>query len=221
VNYINNMGQQRNPFEDPMKGTTTVALRFKDGVFVATDRRASAGTFVASKRAKKLHKLNEYTVATIAGLVADAQYLVNLTRANLNLYELNRGYTPSTKMAGNLLASILYEQFRTFMPFYVAMLVAGIDKDGAHLYNLDASGAIIDEDFASTGSGSMLSYGVLESLWKKDMDEENALKVGLRAIFTSISRDTATGDGIDAVVVNKDGIRWLTEEEINKVLEEF
>jgi len=185
MNMMNNYGQQ-NPFENPMKGTTTVALRFKDGVVVATDRRASAGTFVASKRAKKLHQLNDYTVATIAGLVADAQYLVNLTKANLNLYELNRGYPPTTKMAGNLLASVLYEQFRSYMPFYVAMLVCGLDKYGPHVYNLDAS-----------------------------------IKLGLRALSTSISRDTATGNGMDALVVNKDGIRWLTEEEIKKILEEL
>ncbi|MHA1114860.1 MAG: proteasome subunit beta [Candidatus Heimdallarchaeum aukensis] len=220
MNMMNNYGQQ-NPFENPMKGTTTVALRFKDGVVVATDRRASAGTFVASKRAKKLHQLNDYTVATIAGLVADAQYLVNLTKANLNLYELNRGYPPTTKMAGNLLASILYEQFRSYMPFYVAMLVCGLDKYGPHVYNLDASGAIIDEDYASTGSGSLFSYGVLEAFWKEGLTEDEAIKLGLRALSTSISRDTATGNGMDALVVNKDGIRWLTEEEIKKILEEL
>ncbi len=220
MNFVNNMGQQREPFE-PMKGTTTLALRYKDGVFVATDKRASAGTFVASKRAKKLHVLNSHTVATIAGLVADAQYLVNLTRANLNLYELNRGYPATTRMAGSLLASILYEQFRSYMPFYVAMIVAGIDDEGPHVYDLDASGAIIDEDYASTGSGSMFSYGVLEALWKKDMTEKQGIELGLKAISTSIKRDTATGNGISAVIVNKDGIRWLTDEEIKKVVGEI
>lgn len=215
---INNL--PNNPFTDPKHGTTTVAARYKDGVVVATDKRASMGTFVASKRAQKLHQLNEHTVVTIAGLVADAQYLVNLTRANLNLYALSRGYEPTTEMAGYLLASIMYEQFRSFFPYYVNMLVCGIDNKGPHVYFLDSSGSISDEDFASTGSGSMIAYGVLESSWKEGMNQTEALKLVVTALKTAISRDAATGDGMDVVVVSKKGVNWLSAKDIEKVLME-
>lgn len=212
-------GMANNPFMDPKHGTTTIAVRFKGGIVAVADKRASMGSFVASKKAEKLHELNGFTVATIAGLVSDAQYLVRLTRANLSLYELGRGYSPTTKMAGNLLASIMYEQYRSYFPYWVSLIVAGLDKDGPHIYTLDMAGGITEEDFASTGSGSLVAYGVLESTWKKDIPEEEAVKIAITALATAISRDTATGDGMDAVVVNKKGVRRLTAAEVKKNLE--
>jgi proteasome beta subunit len=220
MNNPNFNGMPNNRYMEPKHGTTTVALRYKGGVVAAADKRASMGSFVASKKAEKLHELNKHTVATIAGMVSDAQYLVNLTRANINLYELGRGYAPTTKMAGNLLASIMYEQYRSYFPYWVNMMVCGLDNEGPHVYTLDMAGGISDEDFASTGSGSMIAYGVLESSWKKDLPEAEGLKIAVTALATAISRDAATGDGMDVAIVNKDGVKRLTPAEIKKVLEE-
>jgi proteasome beta subunit len=219
MNNPNFNGMGNSPFMDPKHGTTTVAVRFKGGTVVAADKRASMGSFVASKKAEKVHQLNGFTVASIAGLVGDAQYLIHLTRANLNLYELGRGYSPTTKMAGNLLASIMYEQYRSYFPYYAVLIVAGLDKDGPHIYTLDMAGGITEEDFASTGSGSMVAYGVLESTWKDGLTEEEGLKVALTALATAISRDTATGDGMDVLLVNKKGVKRLTADEVKGYLE--
>ena len=219
MNNPNFNGMANGPFMEPKHGTTTIAVRFKGGIAAAADKRASMGTFVASKKAEKLHELNGFTIATIAGMVSDAQYLVNLTRANLNLYELGRGYSPSTKMAGNLLASIMYEQYRSYFPYWVTMIVAGLDDDGPHIYTLDMAGGITEEDFASTGSGSLVAYGVLESTWKENLTEEEGLKIAVTALATAISRDAATGDGMDVVIVNKKGVKRLTADEVTKVLE--
>ena len=220
MNNMNFNNMQNGPVIEAKHGTTTVALRFKDGVVVAADKRASMGTFIASKKTEKIHDLNKHTIATIAGLVSDAQYLVNLTRANVNLYELNRGYPPSTKMVGNLLASVMYEQYRAYFPYYVAMLACGLDNEGPHVFTLDMAGGITDEDFASTGSGSMIAYGVLDSTWKEGLTKDAALKIGITALKTAISRDTATGDGMDVAVVDKKGIKRLTTDQVKAVLEE-
>ena len=217
-NMQNNM--QNVPMMEPKHGTTTVALRFKDGVVVAADKRASMGTFIASKKIEKIYDLNKHTIATIAGLVSDAQYLVNLTKANINLYELGRGYPPTTKMVGNLLASVMYEQYRAYFPYYVSMLACGLDNEGPHVFTLDMAGGITDEDFASTGSGSMIAYGVLDSTWKEGLTKDAALKIGITALKTAISRDTATGDGMDVAVVDKKGIKRLTTDQVKAVLEE-
>ena len=219
MNAPNFNGMNGSPFTELKHGTTTIALRFKDGVVVAADKRASMGTFVASKKAEKVHILNDFTVATIAGLVSDAQYLINLTRANINLYELARGYPPTSKMAGNLLASIMYEQYRQYFPYYVNMIVAGLDKEGPHVFNLDMAGGITDEDFASTGSGSLVAIGVLESTWKADLPEKDAIGIAIKALATAISRDTATGDGMDVAVVNKKGVKKIKPEEVKTILE--
>jgi proteasome beta subunit len=220
-NTQSNMQPPLNPSElNGLHGTTTVATKYKNGVVVAADHRASGGTFIMSKNAQKIHKLNSKTVTTISGLVSDAQYIIRLTRAEMRLFELSRNITVTTKMAGNLLASMLHGQFRTGFPFYVHLIVAGIDEEGTHVYFLDHSGSINDEDYASSGSGSLVAYGVYEALFKKDMTEAKALNITLRALAASMERDAATGNGMDCLVITKDGIKELSNEEIDTILKE-
>ena len=66
------------PKFNPEKGTTGLAMRFKDGVIIAADRRVSAGYYIASSQGKKIHKLTERIGIAISGLVSDAMALVEL-----------------------------------------------------------------------------------------------------------------------------------------------
>ena len=205
---------------DPLHGTTTVAFKIKDGVILAADRRASAGYLVVSKQAKKIHQLNKTTVMTIAGLVSDAQYLIKLVKAEIELYALSRNRNPTTVFIGNLLAAMLYGQYRRFFPYYVQLLVGGVDEQGPHVYNMDPSGAIGEEDFTSSGSGSVMSFGVLESSWHPDMTKEAGIKLATFCINASSSRDIASGDGIDMMVVTKEGTEVVPQGTISAILEE-
>jgi len=48
-------------------GTTPIGMVIRDGVILATESLATAGHFVANKKAQKLFKINEQCGATIAG----------------------------------------------------------------------------------------------------------------------------------------------------------
>lgn len=187
-----------------MKGTTGVALRFKDGAVVAADRRASMGTLVASKRAKKVHLIADHIGVGIAGLVSDAMMLVDLMKAELKLYELENGYKASVHVASSLLGTILYGGYRRYFPYWVQMLVAGIDKTGPHVYSLDLSGAVSEEDYFSIGSGSPMALGILEMDYSEDLSKDDAVALAKKALMSAIGRDTATGNGIDGIVFQKD-----------------
>ena len=193
-NNVNNM--------QPVKGTTGLALKFAGGIIIAADRRASMGTFVASKHAKKVHKLNEYTGMGIAGLVSDAQALIDLMKAELSLYELENGFRPTIKVAGSLLATIIHGGYRRYQPYWVQLLVGGVDRRGAHIYVLDPSGSLSEEDYFAIGSGTLLAIGVLESSWKADLTKIKAKELAITALKTAIGRDTATGNGIDGIIFN-------------------
>ena len=197
---------------EPVKGTTGLALKFADGAVIVSDRRASMGTFIASKHAKKIHKVNDYTGIGIAGLVSDAQALVDLLRSELRLYQLENNFQPSIKVAGSLLATIIHGGYRRYQPWWVQLLVAGVDRRGSHIYVLDPSGSISEEDYISIGSGTLLAMGVLENSWQADMKKENAKELAIAALKTAISRDTATGNGIDGIIFTKEGDKLMTEE---------
>src|SRR2546426_8099385 len=72
-------------------GTTTLGLVCKDGVVLAADRRATAGTLIAHKRTKKVYRLDDNIGLTTAGLLGDLQVLGPYITAEGGLYKLERG----------------------------------------------------------------------------------------------------------------------------------
>ncbi len=201
----NNYGNQM----QPVKGTTGLALKFTDGCVLVADRRASMGTFVASKTAKKVYKLNDYTGMGIAGLVSDAQALVDLMRSELRLYKLENNFDPSVKVAGSLLATILHGGYRRYQPWWVQLLVTGVDRRGPHVYILGPDGSISEENFIAIGSGTLLAIGVLEDAWKPDLTKDKARDLAIAALKAAIGRDVATGNGIDGLIFTKDEVEEI------------
>ncbi len=206
--------QPNNIEQQLTKGTTTVAVKCKDCAILVADMRASMGTLVASDHAKKVHQLNDYSAITIAGLVSDAQYIIDIMQAQIRLFELDRKRKPKTSMIANLVKNMLYGQYRQYFPFYVQLMVGGWDKAGPHIFSFDMAGSVSEDDWMSTGSGSPLAIGVLEVMYEKDMTEKEGMVLALKALKSAIKRDTATGDGIRAVVIDRKGFRELSKEDI-------
>jgi proteasome beta subunit len=185
-------------------GTTTVGLVVKDAVILGTDKRASMGYFVASKTAEKLHMIQEHLYMTIAGGVADAQYLIDVLRAETSLYQLKREKTIKVKSAGKLLANILYQN--KMYPFQVGLILGGVtEEEGPTLLNVGAYGSILPEKFCAVGSGQNFSYGVLEAKYKDDLTIKEGKQILIKAISSSIIRDMASGNGIDIAIIKKEG----------------
>lgn len=208
---------QGNPYEEYItehikKGTTTCALTCKDGVVLAADTRASAGFFIADKHVMKIQKVDRHMGMTMAGGVADAQNLVDIMRYNANIYRLTNKEPIPIKSAARLCSNVLFNQ-RTF-PFFVQMILAGVDKtkEEGQIYNIDLFGSMTSEKFISTGSGSPVSYGYLETEFKENLTVNDAYKIAIQAIAAAIRRNSGTGDNINAVIIDKDGYRELSKE---------
>jgi proteasome beta subunit len=206
-----------NPYEEHIaehikKGTTTCALTCKDGVVLAADTRASAGFFIADKHVLKIQKVDRHMGMTMAGGVADAQNLVDIMRYNANIYRLTNKEPIPIKAAARLCSNVLFNQ-RTF-PFYVHMILAGVDKtkEEGQIYSIDLFGSITSERFISTGSGSPVAYGYLETEFKESLAVNDAYKIAIQAIAAAIRRNSGTGDNISAVIIDKDGYRELSKE---------
>jgi len=194
-------------------GTTTVGLVCKDAVVLGTDRRATMAYFIASKIAKKLHKIQEHLWMTIAGSVADAQYLIDVIRAQSTIYQLQKEKPIPIKTAGKLLSNFLYRN--KMFPFEVGLILGGITKEeGPTLLDIGAYGSILPEKYVAIGSGQNFSYGVLEAKFKDNLSIEEGKKLVRTAVKSSILRDIASGNGIDIVVIKAEG---PTEEEFISV----
>ena len=208
---------QRNPYEEYItehvkKGTTTCALTCKDGVVLAADTRASAGYFIADKHVMKIQKVDRHIGMTMAGGVADAQNLVDIMRYNANIYRLTNKALMPIKSAARLCSNVLFNQ-RVY-PFFVQMILAGVDKskEEGQIYNIDLFGSMTSEKFISTGSGSPVAYGYLETEFKPNLSVNDGYKIVIHAVAAAIKRNSGTGDGISAVIVDNNGYRELSKE---------
>lgn len=207
------------PNSELKSGTTTLGLTFKDGVVLASERRATAGTLIAHKVTRKVFRLDDNLGITTAGLVGDLQTLTRYIRAEVELYRLKRGRAMSVEAAATLTSNIL--QGRRFYPYLVQLVIGGVDSDGGHVYSLDLAGGAIEDKFVTTGSGSPFVYGVLEDQFEEGLSEEDATNLAIRAVAAAMKRDAASGDGIDVVTITSGGFHQIPEEEINKRVEKM
>jgi proteasome beta subunit len=199
-------------------GTTTMGLVCRDGIVLGTDTRATLGTFVAHKHAKKVYPIDEHMAMTIAGGVADAQSVVEVLRANSKLYKYEKGLPIPVSAVARLAANILFSS--RFYPFILQSIIGGIDDQGPHIFALDPLGSVTEEKCVSTGSGSPVAYGVLEPGYNEGMSVKEAVQLVVRAVNSAMKRDSASGDSFDVAVISQEGYRELSEEEKKKIVAE-
>jgi proteasome beta subunit len=204
------------------KGTTTVGLVCKDGVVLAADRRATAGTLIVDKKAQKIHEIGGKMAVTLAGAVADAQLLIKLLKAEVRLKALRTDREPNVSEVANLLAGYLYSNIRRYsvIPGFTHFVLGGSDNKGVHLYDLFPDGSVtLIDDYTSSGSGSVIAYGVLETQYRSDLTMDEAIRLAVKAVNAALQRDTATGNGIDAVKITERGVERVFAEAIESKAE--
>jgi proteasome beta subunit len=192
-----------------MPGATTIGAVFQDGVILASEKRVAYGYLIVSKGVKKVFKITDQIGAACAGLVGDMQILTKEVEAQANLYSMDVGRKVSVRSAAKLMANILFN--RRYAPLITQTIVGGLDEEGPSLYVLDVLGSLIPDKYAAVGSGTELAIGVLEEAYKEDMKLKEIKDIVTRAIKSAISRDVMSGDGIDFLIITKEGV---TEETI-------
>jgi proteasome beta subunit len=204
-------------YQESMKGTTTVGLVFSSGVILATEKRATMGYMIASKKAKKVYQVADRIGMTTAGGVGDAQQLARILTVECNLYQIRRSRPITVGATATLLSNYLNQN--RYFPFYVQLLVGGIDESGPSVYSVDAmGGATKEEEIVATGSGSPMAYGVLEDRFVPQMSEDASIDLAIRALKSAMKRDAGSGEGIHIVVITKDKYEELNEDKLKKYL---
>jgi proteasome beta subunit len=186
-------------------GATAVGIVCEDGVILASEKRVSYGSFVVSRSGKKVFKVAPNIGAACAGLVSDMQVLVREMEAYSNLFKLDVGRLISVKSAAKMMSNLLFSQ--RFYPLITQTVVGGVDEEGPSLYVLDVLGSNIPDKYTAVGSGAEIAIGVLEESYKEGMNVKEGKELATTAIKSAISRDAMSGDGIDFLIIAKDGIK--------------
>ncbi len=185
-------------------GATTIGVVCHDGVILASEKRVAYGYLVVSKGGRKVFRITDRVGAACAGLVGDMQILAREVEAQANLYSMDVGRPLPVRSAAKLMSNILFN--RRYAPLITQTIVAGLDDEGPSLYVLDVLGSLIPDKYAVVGSGTEIAVGVLEEGYKEDMKIKEAKELVTRSIKSAISRDVMSGDGIDFLIITKEGI---------------
>jgi len=203
-------------------GTTTLGLVCKDGIVLAADKRAISGYMIASKSTEKIHQISDNIAVTMAGTASDAQLLVKISKAELQLKILRTGQDVSVKEAANLVSRLVYDNIRKFsaIPGISHFILAGKDSTGFALYDIFPDGTIEQcDDYISSGSGSVMVFGVLETLYKKGITTDEGIKLAVKCLNAAIQRDAASGSGFDVITITSEGIKKVLEKDISPIIQ--
>jgi len=191
-----------------MPGATAVGITYNDGVVFASERRIAYGNFVVSKTTKKTFVITPHVGAACAGLVADMQILsLQISAlAKIRKMEIKRDVPPNT--VAKMMSNMMYE--RRFFPLLTQVIVGGL-VDKPVIFTLDPIGSVLPDDYAAVGTGAEMALGILDQQYKKELNEVDAVDLAVKSIRAASMRDSASGDNIDVLIINKDGIKENTE----------
>ena len=189
-------------------GATTIGVVCKDGVVLSSEKRVSYGYMVMSKMGKKIFKINDTIGAACAGLVADMQILIRQVGAYSKLFELEHGRKISVRATAKTVSNLLFQ--RRLFPYFTQTIIGGVDDEGPNLYILDPLGSLIPDKYATVGSGAEIAVGVLEAGYKDDLTLQEGRDLVFRAMKSALARDVASGNGVDILMISKDGIQEET-----------
>jgi proteasome beta subunit len=190
-----------------MPGATAVGITYNNGVLLASERRVSYGNFVVNKNTKKTFTVTDHVGAACAGMVADMEVLVRQVSALSKIRRLETRRDVQPNSIAKLMSVIMFE--RRYFPLLTQVIVGGITSQ-PEIYTLDPLGSVLPDRYAAVGTGAEMALGVMDADFSDNLDEEKATALALRAIRSSIQRDSASGDGVDILIINKDGKRELS-----------
>jgi proteasome beta subunit len=198
IEQVQNMAFQFFP------GATAVGISYDGGIILAAEKRVSYGNFVVNKNTKKIFPVTEFVGAACAGMIADMQVLVRQVSALAKIRRLEIRRNVATNSIAKLMSVIMFE--RRFFPLLTQVVVGGVEYR-PQIFTLDPLGSVLPDDYAAVGSGAEMALGVMDAEYSRDMSEENARNLVIKAIKSSILRDSSSGDGIDMLTITKNILR--------------
>lgn len=201
------------------KGSTTIGMKYDDGVMLIVDRKVTS-RLLEPKSTEKIHEIDDYIGCATSGLVADARILVDEARKEAQVHRVNFGENIGVEMLVKKICDHEqnFTQYGGVRPFGTALLVAGTDDMGAHLFETDPSGALVAYKATSIGSGRPIVMDMLEKDFKDGMGFEDAAALGLKALSTAVE-DKLKAESVEIGVaeVGKK-FRRLTESEVSALI---
>ncbi|HHH80298.1 MAG TPA: archaeal proteasome endopeptidase complex subunit alpha [Thermoplasmatales archaeon] len=199
------------------RGTTTVGLKYKDGVVLIVDKRISS-RLVEPESIEKIFQIDDHIGCATSGLVADARVLVDRARVDAQVNEITYNQKIEVKTLVKRLCDFkqTYTQYGGVRPFGTALLIAGVDDTGPRLFSTDPSGALIEYKATSEGEGRNGVVSYFEKNYKEGLNMEEAIILGVKALHKG-TEGKINPDAIEIGIVDvSHNFRKLSHDEVKE-----
>jgi proteasome beta subunit len=180
-----------------MHGTTIAAIRYADGVVMAGDRRATAGSSIAHRGMEKVQPADRHSGVAFAGSAGFDMEMVRVFQLQLEHYEKVEGSLVSLEGKANQLSQLLKANLGMAMQgFVVQPLFAGYDtrQRRGRIYTFDPTGGRYEEpEFHADGSGGRDARTTIKLGWHEGMDRASTVELAVQALYEAADEDSATG----------------------------
>lgn len=184
--------------------TTVLAVKYRDGVLVGGDRRATAGNMVMYDRTDKVLEIDRHCVMAIAGVPATAFEMARVLEHSFKYYRRSQLQDLSFEGKLRALSKLLKENVPAALAGTGAVVpvFAGYDHQQGcgKIFFYDILGAEFEGvEHAISGSGSPTIRGILHYVnrWGgkpiNTLNEEEATILVLRLLTSAAEFDSATG----------------------------
>jgi len=208
------------------RGSTAIGIKAKDCVVLAVERRALA-KLQDPRTIRKIVSVDNRTTLAFSGLTADARVLINKARIEAQSYRLTCEDDPSIEYLARFIARTQqkYTQRGGVRPFGIASLVAGFDLDSKTgesrpaLYQTDPAGTHSRWNAQVIGGRNSKSLReFLEKNYKEDMEEREAVKLGVQALLEVVD---SGAKNMEICVIQESGKSIMEENDVDKIVNEI
>ncbi len=166
------------------RGTTTVGIKFRNGIALIVDKRITS-RLIEPNSIEKIFKIDDHIGCATSGLVADARALVERARLEAQINRLTFDEPIQVKTLTRRICDFkqTYTQYGGVRPFGTALLIGGVDSTGPRLFATDPSGAMMEYKATAEGEGRDLAIEYFEKNYREGMERDEAIVLGLKALM--------------------------------------
>lgn len=178
--------------ETVRRGTLALGIKSTDGVILAVEEKTRK--LQISNVTQKIFQIDDHIGLAAAGYIPDARTQVDHARFFAQSNRLIYDEVVDVEGVAKNLADMAqqYTQYAGARPFGVALIIAGVDKNGVGLYLTDPSGTYIGYDAVAIGAGSEQVTEHLEKTYQNDIDLNKACVLAIESIFMVSEEKTGT-----------------------------
>lgn len=203
--------------ETVRRGTLAIGVKSKDGVILAVEEKTRK--LQISNVTQKIFQIDDHIGVAAAGYIPDARTQVDHARffaqSNRLIYDEPVDVEGVAKNIADMAQQ--FTQYAGVRPFGVALILAGVDKNGSNLFLTDPSGTYIGYDAVAIGAGSDQVTDFLEKSFKSELSLEEAAALAIECIFI-VSEDKSSTKSLKMAIIDTKthAMRKIEEEDLEK-----